>query len=137
MTTVSKTNKIESVPEGRGTSMRNGLLYLLAGGGIGAAFALLFAPKPGAKLRGDLADRARQGYDEAVEAVKGSSAAVIKSFPSLSGAKSLADGEARPQRKSDNVLELNAPKKDVTARSPSKHSNQRPSNGGRRSANIL
>lgn len=36
-------------------SAGNGLVYLLAGGGIGAAIALLFAPKTGAKLRGDIA----------------------------------------------------------------------------------
>jgi gas vesicle protein len=44
-----------------------GLLYLLIGGGIGAAVALLFAPKPGAELRGDISDIAHKGYDETVE----------------------------------------------------------------------
>jgi gas vesicle protein len=37
------------------------LALLLIGGGIGATLALLFAPKPGAELRQDVSDAARQG----------------------------------------------------------------------------
>lgn len=37
------------------------LTFLLAGGGIGAILALLFAPKPGVSLRHDVADVARRG----------------------------------------------------------------------------
>ncbi len=44
-----------------------GLLYLLIGGGIGAGLALLFAPKSGAELRGDISDIAHKGYDETLE----------------------------------------------------------------------
>jgi gas vesicle protein len=44
-------------------SLRNGITYLLIGGGIGATLALLFAPKPGSQLRGDIADVTRKGYD--------------------------------------------------------------------------
>jgi gas vesicle protein len=40
---------------------KNGLIYLLAGFGlgalIGAAAGLLFAPKPGEEIRGELADK--------------------------------------------------------------------------------
>ena len=39
------------------------LTYLLIGGGIGAIIALLFAPKSGQELRGDLADATRKGID--------------------------------------------------------------------------
>ena len=40
------------------------LTFLLAGGGIGALLALLFAPKSGAALRQDFADAARQGAEQ-------------------------------------------------------------------------
>jgi gas vesicle protein len=43
------------------------LMYLLIGGGLGAVTALLFAPKPGKELRGDIAGAAQQGYAEALE----------------------------------------------------------------------
>jgi gas vesicle protein len=45
----------------------NGLVYLLIGGGIGAALALLFAPKSGVELRNDISDITRRGYDETLE----------------------------------------------------------------------
>lgn len=69
---------------------RNGLLYLGVGAAVGATLALLFAPKPGSELRGDIADATRRGYDatkekaidlkdqsaEAVKAVKEKAATV-------------------------------------------------------------
>ena len=45
----------------------NGLIYLLIGGGIGAAVALLFAPKSGTDLRSDISDVTRRGYDQTAE----------------------------------------------------------------------
>ena len=45
----------------------NGITYLLIGGGIGAALALLFAPKRGSELRHDIADVTRKGYDATLE----------------------------------------------------------------------
>lgn len=44
------------------------LTYLLIGGGIGALLALLFAPKSGQELRGDIADVTRKGIDKSREA---------------------------------------------------------------------
>jgi len=41
------------------------LTCFLLGGAMGAACALLFAPKSGRELRGDLADVTRQGVDRA------------------------------------------------------------------------
>jgi gas vesicle protein len=41
----------------------NRLTYFLIGAGIGAAVALLFAPKSGSALRGDLAEGARKSVD--------------------------------------------------------------------------
>lgn len=43
------------------------LTYLLIGGGIGAIIALLFAPKSGVELRGDIADVTRKGIEKSKE----------------------------------------------------------------------
>ncbi|HEY0658108.1 MAG TPA: YtxH domain-containing protein [Pyrinomonadaceae bacterium] len=43
------------------------LTYLLIGGGIGAVLALLFAPKSGNELRGDIADVTRKGIEKSKE----------------------------------------------------------------------
>jgi gas vesicle protein len=43
------------------------LTYLLIGAGIGATVALLFAPKSGRELRGDIADASRKGIDYTTE----------------------------------------------------------------------
>jgi gas vesicle protein len=42
--------------------------FLLVGAGIGAVVALLFAPKSGHELRGDIADATRKGIDRTREA---------------------------------------------------------------------
>jgi gas vesicle protein len=46
------------------------LFLLILGGGIGAAVALLLAPKPGRELREDIAETAASRYNDAVEAGK-------------------------------------------------------------------
>ncbi len=43
------------------------LTYLIVGGGIGAILALLFAPKSGVELRGDIADATRKGLEKGRE----------------------------------------------------------------------
>ena len=43
------------------------LTYLLIGGGIGAILGLLFAPKAGEELRGDIADATRKGLEKGKE----------------------------------------------------------------------
>ncbi len=48
-------------------SFRDGFTYFLIGGGIGAVIALLFAPKSGTELRGEIADVSRKGYDATKE----------------------------------------------------------------------
>lgn len=50
-----------------GDSISTRLTYLLIGGGIGAVIALLFAPKSGQELRGDIADATRKGIDKSRE----------------------------------------------------------------------
>ncbi len=49
------------------TSAATKLTYLLVGGGIGAVLALLFAPKSGVELRGDIADATRKGLEKGRE----------------------------------------------------------------------
>jgi gas vesicle protein len=50
------------------TSAATKLTYLLVGGGIGAVIALLFAPKSGTELRGDIADATRKGIEKGRDA---------------------------------------------------------------------
>ena len=50
------------------TSAATKLSYILIGGGIGAVLALLFAPKSGTELRGDIADVTRKGLEKGKEA---------------------------------------------------------------------
>lgn len=50
-----------------GDNISTRLTYLLIGGGIGAVLALLFAPKSGQELRGDIADATRKGIDKSRE----------------------------------------------------------------------
>jgi len=53
-----------------GENISTRLTYLLIGGGIGAILALLFAPKSGEELRGDIADATRKGIDRSREAAQ-------------------------------------------------------------------
>ena len=53
--------------ERESTDVASRLTYLLIGGGIGAIIALLFAPKSGQELRGDIADATRKGIDRSRE----------------------------------------------------------------------
>jgi gas vesicle protein len=54
----------------RGSDVSTRLTYLLIGGGIGAIIALLFAPKAGTELRGDIADVTRKGIDKTREGAR-------------------------------------------------------------------
>jgi gas vesicle protein len=53
-----------------GNNISTRLTYLLIGGGIGAILALLFAPKSGEELRGDIADATKKGIDRSREAAQ-------------------------------------------------------------------
>ena len=53
-----------------GDSISTRLTYLLIGGGIGAILALLFAPKSGHELRGDIKDATKKGIDRSREAAQ-------------------------------------------------------------------
>lgn len=56
--------------ENEGSSSAEKLTFLLIGAGIGATLALLFAPKSGRELRGDIADYTRRGVDAAGEGAR-------------------------------------------------------------------
>lgn len=64
------------------TSVSRGtrLMYLMLGGSIGAAIALLFAPKPGRELRQDIADSAVRSYDESLAAAKRAKDQVVEYY---------------------------------------------------------
>ena len=56
--------------EDEGSSSAEKLTFLLIGAGIGATLALLFAPKSGRELRGDIADYTKRGVDAAGEGAR-------------------------------------------------------------------
>jgi gas vesicle protein len=56
--------------ENDGSSSSEKLTFLLIGAGIGATLALLFAPKSGRELRGDIADYTKRGVDVAGEGAR-------------------------------------------------------------------
>jgi gas vesicle protein len=56
--------------EDEGSSASEKLTFLLIGAGIGATLALLFAPKSGRELRGELADYTKRGLDAAGEGAR-------------------------------------------------------------------
>jgi gas vesicle protein len=60
-------NQIEGRQRESGSDVATRLTYLLIGGSIGAMVALLFAPKSGQELRGDIADATRKGIDRTRE----------------------------------------------------------------------
>lgn len=66
--TTSNTKQYDQSVSGITTgNVSSKLLFLLVGGGIGAAVALLFAPKPGVDLRTDISDLTKKGYNETLE----------------------------------------------------------------------
>lgn len=67
MTAINSKNQYENKAMDRPGPGRSGLLYLLIGTGIGAAAALLLAPKSGSDMRGDLSDLAQRGYDQTAD----------------------------------------------------------------------
>lgn len=58
----------ESSCTGYGRNVGQKLMYFMIGGGIGAAVALLFAPKRGSELRRDIADITAKGIDHTAAA---------------------------------------------------------------------
>ena len=65
-----KESLMEDENRSGGSDVATRLTYLLIGGGIGAIIALLFAPKSGSELRGDIADVTRKGIDKTREGAR-------------------------------------------------------------------
>lgn len=125
-----------------GASNRKGLTYLLIGGGIGAAIALLFAPKSGTELRGEIADVTKKGYDATVEkakGLKGQSADLIQNVKNKADA--VYDYAAERLAKSaDDVTDLAAGAEDGIVNGVDKFASAAESNtrySGSKSSNVV
>ena len=70
------------------------LTFLLIGAGIGATLALLFAPKSGRELRGDIADYTKKGLDAANEGARALGERANEVYGTASGRVAEAYGTA-------------------------------------------
>lgn len=68
MNDINHTQERDSGCAGRSRSFGQKLMFLVLGGGIGAALALLLTPKSGKELRTDISELAVKGYDETLNA---------------------------------------------------------------------
>ena len=71
------------------------LTFLLIGAGIGATLALLFAPKSGRELRGEIADYTKRGIDVAGESARAIGARATDVYGTASEKVAGAYGAAR------------------------------------------
>lgn len=119
----------------RHLSAQKGLLYLLIGGGIGAVTALLFAPKSGSELRGNIGELAQKGIDKGIElkdTVKAKTEELAEAARGKGGrvldlaSSRLASAEAEVVKAEDEILSLE-PAPVAETKPPS----------GRRSSSIL
>jgi gas vesicle protein len=81
--------------ENDGSSSAEKLTFLLIGAGIGATLALLFAPKSGRELRGDIADYTKRGVDAAGDGARQIGARASELYDSTSERVQSAYGTAR------------------------------------------
>lgn len=81
--------------ENDGTSAAEKLTFLLIGAGIGATLALLFAPKSGRELRGDIVDYTKRGVDVAGEGARALGARATDIYGTASEKVAGAYGAAR------------------------------------------
>ncbi|HKP12195.1 MAG TPA: YtxH domain-containing protein [Blastocatellia bacterium] len=81
--------------ENENSSASEKLTFLLIGAGIGATLALLFAPKSGRELRGDIADYTRRGVDAAGDGARQVGARASELYDTTSGRVQNAYGTAR------------------------------------------
>jgi gas vesicle protein len=84
----------DEMAENQGSSAAEKLTFLLIGGGIGATLALLFAPKTGRELRGDIADYTKRGVDAAGEQARVIGDRATELYGTASGKASEAYGAA-------------------------------------------
>ena len=81
--------------ENDGPGAAEKLTFLLIGAGIGATLALLFAPKSGRELRGDIADYTKRGMDVAGEGARSLGARATEMYGTASEKVAGAYGAAR------------------------------------------
>jgi gas vesicle protein len=81
--------------ENDNSSSAEKLTFLLIGAGIGATLALLFAPKSGRELRGDIADYTRRGIDAAGEGARALGDRASEAYGTASARVADAYGTAR------------------------------------------
>ena len=101
-------------PEKVSSSTRglSGLLYLVAGAGVGAAAGLLLAPKSGSELRGDIAEVTQRGYDKTAglaARVRDQSRGLIETAKEKTSRKldlTSANGSKRSQAKDNSQAEV-------------------------------
>ena len=93
------------------------LMFLLIGTGIGAVLALLFAPKTGRELRGDIADVTRRGLDAAEEGARSIGTRAGEYYEAGRGRVVDAYGAARERvsHGAETVSEVAARRKDQLA----------------------
>ena len=105
------------MPENDGSSAADKLTFLLIGAGIGAVLALLFAPKSGRELRGDIADATRRGLDAASEGAHTVGTKATELYDQSRERVSEAYGAAREKvtQGADVVSELATRRKDQLA----------------------
>lgn len=66
MTKNTETEEIVETQAAAGVSLKEGVVLVGVGAAVGAAAALLLAPKKGSELRGDIADATKRGVDATV-----------------------------------------------------------------------
>ena len=81
--------------ENDGSPASEKLTFLLIGAGIGATLALLFAPKAGRELRGEIADYTKRGIDAAGEGAKAIGSRATEVYGTASEKVAGAYGSAR------------------------------------------
>jgi gas vesicle protein len=96
--------------ENDGGSAAEKLTFLLIGAGIGATLALLFAPKSGRELRGDIADYTRRGVDYAGEGARAIGSKATDAYGSArervsSGAGAISDIANRQKEQIARAIE--------------------------------
>ena len=127
---------------GSSSGVRNGLLYLLVGGGIGATIALLFAPKPGSELRGEISDITKKKYGETLDLASGLKQKTADLYQTAKEKSEHAFdiAAAKLSRTQDNVEDavetaverVNGKILDIDSQNSQKHSN-----AGRKSSSIV
>jgi hypothetical protein len=127
----NETTKSESAPR-----VRNGLVYLLAASGIGAAMGLFLAPRPRGRLRDEVAEMTLENSTEPLQVPEPlqqrSAAGSSKECAAFPGYK-----PAQAASRSENVLEFASKQPNPRGSTIAGRISRRNGPGGRRSASIV